>query len=467
MRILDYLLALIISYLVLGLLVFLFKRPVLNRLVDNFIKRLMVDAYPENLTEMLNVFSRVGLRNVLEIDLRGTSGQPLKRPFGAIRRLSPWEQLMFNPVYYTREPLEQEVPINQQVTIGKRAAKPLTIDLPVMVGAMAYGIGISKKSRLALAEATSRLNTATNAGVGPLLPEERRRAKKLILQYHRGTWGKDEETLRQADMIEIQLGYGALGSAPVHLLPEEISPEFRAYMELGADEGLALAARLAEARNGMALANLVRRIRRITGGVPVGVKIGATHWLEEELEIILRANPDFITIDGSEAGINFGPGILADDLGLPTLPALCRTVEFLKRKGLKEKISLIIGGGLFTPGDFLKALALGADAVYIGTAALLALAHTQLTKAIPWEPPTDLVYELGQRKNRLEKRVGAESVYNYLRSCQLEMELALRSLGKSSLAELSKTDLCALTPEVALMTGVECGVFPRAGKVQD
>jgi len=270
MRILDYLLALIISYLVLGLLVFLFKRPVLNRLVDNFIKRLMVDAYPENLTEMLNVFSRVGLRNVLEIDLRGTSGQPLKRPFGAIRRLSPWEQLMFNPVYYTREPLEQEVPINQQVTIGKRAAKPLTIDLPVMVGAMAYGIGISKKSRLALAEATSRLNTATNAGVGPLLPEERRRAKKLILQYHRGTWGKDEETLRQADMIEIQLGYGALGSAPVHLLPEEISPEFRAYMELGADEGLALAARLAEARNGMALANLVRRLRRITGGVRSG-----------------------------------------------------------------------------------------------------------------------------------------------------------------------------------------------------
>ena len=461
MRILEYALALFISYLVLGLFVLLFKRPVLDRLVDKFAKRLMVDPYPENLTEMFNVFSRVGVGNVLETDIRGTSGQPLKRPFGAARRPSPWEQLMFNPVYFTKEPLEQEIKISQQVTIGKRAAKPLTIDLPIMVGGMAYGIGLSKKCRLALAEATSKLNTATNAGVGPLLPEERRKAKKLILQYHRGTWGKDEATLRQADMIEIQLGYGALGSAPVHLLPSEISPEFRSYMDLEADEGLALAARLPEALNGTALANLVRRLRRMTDGVPIGVKLGATHLLEEELEIILRANLDFIAIDGSEAGINYGPGILVDDFGLPTLPALCRTVEFLKRKGLTEKVSLIISGGLFTPGDFLKALALGADAVYIGTSALLALAHTQLTKTIPWEPPTNLVFEIGPAKDRLAQKVGARSVYNYLRSCQLEMELALRTLGKSSLTELSKADLCALTPEVALMTGVENGILPR------
>lgn len=369
---------------------------------------------------------------------------------------------MFNPVYFTRTPLDEEMKIDQQVTIGQRAAKPLTIDLPIMVGAMAYGIGVSKKTRLALAEATSRLNTATNAGVGPLLPAERRKAKKLILQYHRGPWGKDEATLRQADMIEIQLGYGALGSAPVRLLPNEISPEFRSSMDLSADEGLAFAAQLPEAKNGTALANLVRRLRRMTEGVPIGVKIGATHFLEEELEIILRANLDFITIDGSEGGINFGPGLLADDLGLPTLPALCRTVEFLKRKGLKEKIALIISGGLFTPGQFLKALALGADAVYIGTVALLALAHTQLTKVIPWEPPTNLVYEIGPAKAKLAPQVGAKSVFNYLHSCQLEMELAMRSLGKSSLTELSKADLCALSPEVALMTGVENGGIPRA-----
>ena len=115
----------------------------------------MVDPYPENLTEMFNVFSRVGVGNVLETDIRGTSGQPLKRPFGAARRPSPWEQLMFNPVYFTREPLEQEIKISQQVTIGKRAAKPLTIDLPIMVGGMAYGIGL-EKCRLALAEASKQ-----------------------------------------------------------------------------------------------------------------------------------------------------------------------------------------------------------------------------------------------------------------------------------------------------------------------
>ena len=94
----------------------------------------------------------------------------------------------------------------------------------------------------------------------------------------------------------------------------------------------------------------------------------------------------------------------------------------------------------------MKALALDADAVYIGTSALLALAHTQLTKTIPWGPPTNLVFEIGPAKDRLAQKVGARSVYNYLRSCQLEMELALRTLGKSSLTELSKADLCALNP---------------------
>lgn len=147
MQVLEYLLALLLSYLLVVIFVFVFKRPVLDRMVDKVTKRIMVDPYPENLVEMYNVFSRAGVRTVLETDIRGTSGQPLKRPFGAARRPSPWEQLMFNPVYYTRTPLEEEIKISQQVTIGQRAARPLTIDLPIMVGAMAYGVGVSKKTR--------------------------------------------------------------------------------------------------------------------------------------------------------------------------------------------------------------------------------------------------------------------------------------------------------------------------------
>lgn len=461
MQFLDDLLALFLGYLFLGLLLLLLKRRFINSLIDKIIKRIMVDPYPENLIEMYNVFSKVGLENVLETDIRGTSGEPLKRPFGSPRQMSPWDKLLFNPVYLTREPLSAQE-IETKVIIGQQAKKPLMIDLPIMIGGMAYGIGISKKTCLALAEATAKLNTATNTGVGPLLPEERRVAKNLIIQYHRGSWGNEEETLKNGDMVEIQLGYGALGSAPVRLLPEEISPDFRAYLGLKKDEGLSFEAQIPGVENGTDLANLVRRLKQLTGGVPIGIKIGATHLLEKELEIMIRANPDFISIDGAEGGINFGPGILADDLGLPCLPALCRAVEFLKKKGVKDQISLIISGGLFTPGHFLKALALGADAVAIGTVALLALAHTQLTKVVPWEPPTNLIYEIGPAKDKLAPEVGAKSVMNYLLSCHQEMKLAMSSLGRRSLKELSPTDLCALTPEVAEMTGVEIGLYSPA-----
>jgi glutamate synthase domain-containing protein 2 len=461
LQFLDDLLALFLGYLFIGLLLLLLKRRFINSLIDKIIKRIMVDPYPENLIEMYNVFSKVGLENVLETDIRGTSGEPLKRPFGSPRQMSPWDKLLFNPVYLTREPLSAQE-IETKVIIGQQAKKPLMIDLPIMIGGMAYGIGISKKTRLALAEATAKLNTATNTGVGPLLPEERRVAKNLIIQYHRGSWGNEEETLKNGDMVEIQLGYGALGSAPVRLLPEEISPDFRAYLGLKKDEGLSFEAQIPGVENGTDLANLVRRLKQLTGGVPIGIKIGATHLLEKELEIMIRANPDFISIDGAEGGINFGPGILADDLGLPCLPALCRAVEFLKKKGVKDQISLIISGGLFTPGHFLKALALGADAVAIGTVALLALAHTQLTKVVPWEPPTNLIYEIGPAKDKLAPEVGAKSVMNYLLSCHQEMKLAMSSLGRRSLKELSPTDLCALTPEVAEMTGVEIGLYSPA-----
>lgn len=462
LQFIDELLAILFNLLCLGLLFLLLKKPLLNGLTDKIIKRIMVDPYPENLIEMYNVFSKVGLQNILETDLRGTSGEPLKRPFGSPRQLSPWDKLLFNPVYLTRRPLTPEE-IETKVTIGRQAQKPLVIDLPIVLGGMAYGVGLSKKTRLALAEATAKLNTATNTGVGPLLLEERRLAKKVIIQYHRGTWGNEEETLKNGDMIEIQLGYGALGSAQVKLLPKEISPEFRRELGLGEDEGLCFGAQMPGVRNGTDLAALVRRLRQITGGVPIGIKIGATHWLEKELAVLIRADPDFISIDGMEGGINYGPGILADDLGLPSLPALCRTVEFLKRKGVKDRISVIISGGLYTPGHFLKALALGADAVAIGTVALLALAHTQLTKVVPWEPPTNLIYEIGPDKDKLAPEVGAKSVMNYLLSCQQEIRLAMGSLGRKSLRELSPADLCALTPEVAKMTGVEIGMYAPAG----
>lgn len=456
-----FLSALLSAFLLLalgGLAALFLWRPLTDRMTDMFVKRLMTDAYPENIGEMVNVFKKEGVQNVLESDLRAADGLTLKRPFGSPKHMSAWDELMFNPVYLTRLPLEEAAEVKTSVVIGALAKKPLRIELPIIIGGMAYGIGLSKNARLSLAQGADAVGTAVNAGVGPPLPEERQKTRRLILQYHRGDWGKDDETLKQADMIEIQLGYGALGSVPVTLQPAEISPDFREFMGLSPNDSLSLKAAMPEVKNGYDLTALVKRLRALTGGVPIGVKIGATHHLEQELDIITRARLDFITIDGAEAGINFSPSILADDLGLPTLPALCRAVGYLKRHHLRDKVSLIVSGGLVTPGQFLKAIALGADAVAIGTIIVLSMAHTQITKATPFEPPTDLVYEIGQYKDELDQETAAKNTENFLKSCNDEMILAMRSMGRTSLSQLTTEDLCALTMLMAEMTGVELGV---------
>lgn len=437
-------------------------RPLSNLIFDAVIRRLLTDPYPENIVETLNVAAKVGSRNLFEADLRGTTGQPLQRPFGTPLHFSPWDRLLFNPVYLTRQPLEEDAAIDTRVILGPRADRPLTLEMPILLGGMAFGIGVSLPVRLALAKAADQLGTAANTGVGPVLPEERQSVKRLIVQYHRGNWGKEDEVLRQAEAIEIQLGYGALGSAPVTIQAKDISSELREVLGLARGQGLKLGAALPDAATPATLADLVRQLRRLTDGVPIGVKIGSTHYLEKELSILAEAEVDFLSIDGAEAGINFSPGLLADDLGLPTLPALCRAARFLEQNRLRGRISLIVGGGLTTPGQFLKALALGADAVSIGTVALMAVSHTQGIKTLPWEPPTELIYGNGSKREAFSPEEGAKSLANFLRSCLGEITLAMRAMGRASLRELGPSDLCALDPEVARWTGVESGLCQPA-----
>ncbi len=454
----EYIIVLVISFLVVAGLSLLLWRPVVNLGIDAFIKRLMKEPYPENIGEMYNVYTKIGFQNILETDLRGTTGEMLKRPFGTPFQYSQWDKLLLNPVYLSRPPVVESVAIDTQVIIGPKAKRPLYVDLPILIAGMSYGIGLSVNAKVALAKAADMAGTATNTGAGPFLPEERKHTKRLIIQYHRGNWAKEDKVLRQADMIEIQLGYGALGSAPIFHAPEELSAGLHDYLNLSTGEGLLEEAGLSNHGKPTKLAELVKYLRQLTNGVPIGIKFGATHYLERELAMMTEADIDFITIDGAEAGIYYGPG-LTDDLGLPALPALCRTVKFLQQKGFKDKISVILSGGMVTPGQFLKALALGADAVAIGTIAIVTLTHGQNTKVLPWEPITELVYDTGKSKGKLNVDRGATSVYNFMESCKQEIIMGMRNLGWTSLKQLSVNDLVALTPEMSTMTGAQLGLF--------
>lgn len=425
-------------------------RGLVEKSIAGVLQRIMTDQpYWRNLWEVVTASSRTGLHTIVETNLRAEGGQPLDRPFGSRKQTSDFSALMFDVALLERFPLSQDVSVDTAVVLGPGARRPLRLEIPIVIAGMAYGFALSERAKIALAKGATAVGTATNTGEGPFLESERKAARKLIVQYHRGEWGRQAEVLRQADMIEIHLGQGASGGTGRERSPKEIDTRLERALGLAPGQSAASHARFPEIDRPEELAKLVQRLRAIGGGVPIGVKMPAGKHLERELEIVVDAGVDVISLDGAEAATKGSPALLQDDFGLPTLHALCRASRFLERESLKGKVSLLVGGGLYTPGDFLKAIALGADAVYVGTVALWALTHTQVWKSLPWEPPTQVVFYKGKDAHRLNVTQAGKHLGNFLRSCVKEMGEGARALGKKSLNEVSRNDLFALDPLTA------------------
>lgn len=438
-----------------------FVRSALNETVDKAVTRMVRDQYVENLFEMVPSGKKVGPVNLMEIAMRSATGSPVPRPLGSYIHFSPWEKILFNPVHLFRFPTPENVGIRTSITIGHRARKPMTISIPIMIAAMSFGGALSKSAKIALAKAATAAGTATNTGEAGLLEEEREAAGLLIGQYNRGGWLNTPEKYKRLDAIEIQLGQGAQGSTPQRTSAKNIGPDFRETFGLKEGEDALISSRLPGVNTKEDFVQLVHRLREETG-VPVGLKISATHHLEKELQIAIEAEVDFVTLDGAEGGTHGGAPTLQDDLGLPTLFAVARAAQYLSRRGLIRDINLIATGGLVTPGQMLKAIALGADGVYIGTAAVMALVGDQSVKAVPFEPPTSLVVYTGKMTNKLDIDHASMNLLRYLNACVREMELVTISLGKTAITDITKSDLCTVDPFLAKAAGIQyAGVSPE------
>jgi len=432
-------------------------RSAVNETVDKAITRMVRDQYPESLAEMVASTRKVGGVNTLEIAMRAAQGVPVERPLGSPLHLSPWEKLLFSPVHLCRFPTPETVPIATAVTIGRRARRPLTVAIPILIAGMSFGGALSKRAKIALARAATAVGTATNTGEAGLLEEERAAARLLIGQFNRGGWLNDPGRYRRLDAIEIQLGQGAQGSTPQRTSARRIGPDFRAAFGLAEGQDAVIHSRLPGVDTPEAFIRLVRRLRAETG-VPVGVKLAATHHLERELAVAPEAGVDFVTVDGAEGGTHGSSPTLQDDVGLPTLYAVARARDYLARQMATGDVSLIAAGGLITPGQMLKAMALGADAVYTGTAAVMAMVGDQATEAVPFEPPTSLVVYTGKMTDKLDVDRAARNLQRFLNACVTEMETVAVTLGRTALADIGRSDLCALDPVLARATGVQLGL---------
>lgn len=432
----------------------LLGRLLAGRLAKSVTTRFMTEPYEENLWEAFSAGARITPQVIVETNLRAELGKKIMRPFGGPKQFPDFSNIMFNVAQLDTFPTPENVEVDTSVVLGRRARRPLRLAIPILISGMAYGFALSDKSKVALARGAAMAGTATNTGHGPYLPEERKAAKYLIIQYNRGNWSKEPEILQRADAVEIQLGQGALAGTGETFKQDKMEPKLIRLLGLKPGEDAVVHARMPGIKSPRELGNLVEEIREITGGVPVGVKIAAGNDLEKDLAYILEAGVDFVTVDGAQGGTAGAAPILEDDFGLPTIYALCRAARFLEQQQVKDRISLIIGGGLKTPGDYLKALALGADAVAIGTIALWAMTHTQVFHSLPYEPPVQVVFELGKDKHKLDVQKGARNLAAYLLSSVEEMKIATRALGKKATGSVNRDDLFAMDEQTAQIAGI-------------
>lgn len=438
----------------------LISRQIFRDVSTDAIKTIMTDLYDENLWEFVSASTRFTPQVIVETNLRGQEGTTINRPLGPPKKFPSLEQLMFNIAQLHVMPTQLQTPVDTKVIIGKTCKKPLILNMPIMVSAMAYGAALSEKAKIALAKGASMAGTSTNTGEGPFLPSERKAAQKLIIQYNRGSWNKSKDILRQADAIEIQFGQGA--SAGIGHVKKIGLFDFKLQKGFGVGFGQnsLLNSRHSEVNHPSQLPKLVDKLKNIAGDIPIGVKIGAGKYLESDLQWAVKAKVDYIAIDGAEAATKGSAPALQDDFGVPTVFAIARAGEFFRKHNLRNKISLIAAGKIRTPGEVLKVLALGADAAYIGSVALFAMAHTQVLNALPFEPPTQAVWYDGKFADQFDVEAGAASLSKFLTSCNDELMEAVRALGKTSVGEVCKEDLFALDELVAKGVGVPMAYEP-------
>ena len=385
-----------------------------------------------------------------EIHQMATTGKSLSGSMGTLMPMPGWDELLLLGAQLDPAPLDDDAPVETRTVIGKHARQPMVLESPVYVSHMSFG-ALSREAKIALSKGSAMAKTAMCSGEGGILPEERAAAYKYIFEYIPNKYSVTDENLRAADAIEIKIGQGTKPGMGGHLPGEKVTPEIAALRGKKPGEDVQSPSRFPEINSREDLKAMVDELRTRSDGRPVGIKIAAGH-LEADLAHCVYAAPDFITIDGRGGATGSSPLLLREATTVPTLFALARARKYLDAAG--SDISLVITGGLRVSSDFAKALALGADAIAIASAALIAAACQQYRICGTGNCPVGVATQNPELRARLDVEAAAKRVANFLNVSLAELRTFARVTGHSSVHDLGRGDLVALRREIADAVGV-------------
>jgi glutamate synthase domain-containing protein 2/rubredoxin len=378
-------------------------------------------------------------------------GESIVEPMRTRKPLVSWDDILIKGAQLARLPRDRGETVDTRTIVGAKAARPLVIGTPIIVSHMSYG-ALSREAQMALALGSGAAGTAMCSGEGGILPEALGLALKYIFEYVPNRYSATAENLRRVDAVEIKFGQSAKPGLGGHLPAGKVTAEIASVRGFPEGTDIVSPARFVDIATREDLRRKIDELRRLSGGAPIGVKFAAGD-VEADLEFAVSAGPDFVTVDGRGGSTGAALKLIKDATSVPTIYALDRARRWLDGHGVKD-ITLIVTGGLRVSPDFAKALALGADAVAIGTAALMAIGCQQYRICDSGRCPVGIATQDPGLRARLDVDESARWLANFLRVSTEELKDFARLAGHASVHDLSVRDLVTTSSEISTYTSI-------------
>jgi glutamate synthase domain-containing protein 2/nitrite reductase/ring-hydroxylating ferredoxin subunit len=370
-------------------------------------------------------------------------------------QLPSWDSIQFTTAQLARRPLLDDHPVDATTVIGPAAARPLELAVPLLVSDMSFG-ALSEEAKVALARGADRAGTAICSGEGGMLADEQEANRRYLYELGSGRFGWDLSKVAAVQGFHLKLGQGAKTGTGGHL------PGIKVRGRIAEVRGLAPgtaavspATFTGDLATAAGMRDLFAAVRETSGGIPVGVKLSAQH-IEADLDAALELGVDYVILDGRGGGTGAAPKLFRDHISVPTIPALARARRHLDRAEA-DGVTLVITGGLRTPADFAKALALGADAVALSNAALQAIGCLGMRACHTGNCPVGIATQDPRLRARLPVEEAAERLARFLTASVELMAVLARACGHGRLADFSTDDLTTFDRDMHHLTAIPYG----------
>ncbi|AOE50909.1 glutamate synthase-related protein [Kangiella sediminilitoris] len=404
----------------------------------------------EPTVELIHQMAREGLKKMGQHGPMSAMGVPRYK-------LPNWDDIQIMVAQMSTQPLMEDVPVGTELVIGPEAKKPLKLDIPLFVSDMSFG-ALSEEAKIALARGAELAGTGICSGEGGMLPEEQQENSRYFYELASAKFGYKEKLLTRVQSFHFKGGQAAKTGTGGHLPGNKNVGKISEVRGTPEGQDAVSPPTFEDLHSVKDFKRFADRVREITGGIPVGFKLSANH-IERDIEFALEASADYVILDGRGGGTGAAPLIFRDHISVPTIPALARARRFLDEQGASGKVTLIITGGLRTPMDFVKALALGADGIALANSAIQAIGCVAARICNTNNCPSGVATQKKELRQLLDIDKSAQQLKNFFEVSVAQMQIMARACGHKHLSKFNVDDLATFHRDMAMLSGVQYAGF--------